>query len=79
MTNHPQNIANINILDENVSVKSDHFAISLQLIEKIKKVKKRKRKIYNYSNADWDALNMSINSSNCSSLFIRNNVEASCH
>ena len=77
LTTHPQNISNINVLDENLSIKSDHFAISFQISEKIKKNKKRKRKIYNYTKANWNALNLSINSFNWNSIFIRNDVEKS--
>ena len=57
LTSHSQLIDNLMILDQNSTVKSDHFPITFELKTKIKHKKPTKRRCYNFKRADWEALN----------------------
>ena len=60
MTNKPEVLSEIRILDRDEILKSDHFAICLNLDFKIKRLKCNKRKIYNFKKANWDSLNYEL-------------------
>ena len=57
LTNTPEMLSNIRVLDQNKIVKSDHNAITFNISVKSKRLKDTKRKIYNYKRANWEALN----------------------
>ena len=59
LTDKPNIISNLNIGDHKEDVSSDHFPISFNVLAPLvaKKVKQKKRKIYNFKKADWKAIN----------------------
>ena len=60
LSNHIPLITNLNVLEHNSVVKSDHFPIIFQIKSKVKHKKVSKRKILNFKRADWDALNQEL-------------------
>ena len=63
LTDSPQVVSNVKILDHNEHIKSDHFAINFDICIDIciknsfKRLKPQKRHIYNYKKANWEGLN----------------------
>ena len=57
LTNSPDLINNVNILEPNDICTSDHFGLTFNLNVNVKRKKSSKRKIYNFKKANWDALN----------------------
>ena len=58
-TDKPSIISNLNIGDHKEVVSSDHYPLSFHVLTTLitKKVKQKKRKIYNFKKADWKAIN----------------------
>ena len=57
LTDSPSLVSDIVVHDRNELVKSDHMFISFNIKLKIKRIKNNRRTIYNFSKADWTALN----------------------
>ena len=59
LTDKPSIISNLNIGDHKEVVSSDYYPISFHVLTTLitKKVKQKKRKIYNFKKADWKAIN----------------------
>ena len=53
----PNIVGNVEILEHEQVCKSDHFAITFTLMYNVKRIKATKRRIYNYTKADWKQLN----------------------
>ena len=62
LTNIPNNISNICVHDINKHCKSDHCSLSFEISNHFKRLKRPKRKIFNYKKADWANLNKSLQS-----------------
>ena len=60
LTDKPDLLSNIRILERDEILKSGHFAISCSINLRVKRLKCDKRKIYNLKKSDWDALNMEL-------------------
>ena len=60
LTSCPSMISNVHVLDLNEVVKSDHSAISFDIKAKCSRLKRTPYSIYNYSKADWIALNYDL-------------------
>ena len=60
LTSLPHLITNIRILEHNEAVKSDHFGITLELKYKCRKLKTPSFSIFNFSKANWEALNYEL-------------------
>ena len=59
-TNSEQSIINLNVLDKNSIVKSDHFPIMFGINMNVRKKKPVKRKIFNFKRANWENLNKDL-------------------
>ena len=59
-TNIPELINDITVLEYNEACKSDHFGIKFNIKLDVKLKKTTKRKIYNFSKADWKNLNFDL-------------------
>ena len=57
LTNTPSFVTNVNILEHKQVCNSDHFGITFTFLQNIQRIKCSKRRIYNYSKANWDDLN----------------------
>ena len=57
LTNQPSLVSNIVVHDRYEFVKSDHMFISFHIKLKVKRLKNNRRTIYNFSKANWEALN----------------------
>ena len=57
LTDHPSLVNNVVVHDRNEFIKSDHMFISFEVKLKVKRLRKQRRSIYNFSKANWDALN----------------------
>ena len=60
LTDKPDLLSNIRILERNEILKSDHFAIFCSINVKVKRLKCKKRKIYNFKKANWVGCNILI-------------------
>ena len=56
----PNIVDNVKVLEHNQCCKSDHFAITFTLTYNIKRIKATKRRIYNYTKANWEQLNRDL-------------------
>ena len=65
----PQIYSNLNICEHNEYVKSDHFAIKfdIDVPNAIKRIKPKKRIVYNYKKANWEGMNTYLNATDWSS------------
>ena len=68
LTNNPSSIKDINI-EQNLICPSDHFSINFKIESNIRWKPRKKEKIFNYKQANWDAMNQEISSINWSNLF----------
>ena len=59
-TNVPSIINNIKILDRNEACLSDHFGITMRINLNVSRKKTPKRKVYNYTKANWSGLNFAL-------------------
>ena len=59
-TNVPNIITNLKILDRNKACLSDHFGINFGINFNVSRRKSPKRKVYNYTKANWDGLNFAL-------------------
>ena len=57
LTDKPDLLSDVRILGRDEILKSDHFAILCSINVRFKRLKCKKRKIYNFKKADWDSLN----------------------
>ncbi len=60
LTDKPQLIFDLNVLNSNLPCKSDHYSVSFKIRSRCKRIKASKRDAYNYKRADWAALNSSF-------------------
>ena len=56
LTDNPSHVNSIVVHDRNAFVKSDHFFISFEIKLKLKRIRAQRRSIYNFSKANWEAL-----------------------
>ena len=77
LTNHSQSIENLSILEENQVCKSDHYPVTFDILEKIKRKKCPKRKLFNYKKAQWGPLNEEISSIDWIEYLSANDIERS--
>ena len=75
LTNKPQAIQSVNILDSDGGCKSDHFPIILHTKFNVKRMKSTKRKIYNFKKANWPRLNEDINNTDWNALLANCDIE----
>ena len=68
LTDTPIVITNIKVLEHEQGCKSDHFAITFTLMHKVNKLKPVKRKVYNFTKANWNKLNSDLKHVNWSRL-----------
>ena len=61
LTNTPELVTNLNILDKNDICPSDHFGITFILNISVKRISPSKRKMHNFKKANWEALNNDLN------------------
>ena len=61
LTDHPSLVSNVLIHDRNDFMKSDHMFISFEIKLKVRRIKNNRRTIYNFSKANWEALNFDLN------------------
>ena len=59
-TNIPELIENVSVLGYKEACSSDHYGINFKITLDVPMKKTVKRKVYNYSKADWRALNFDI-------------------
>ena len=62
LTDQPSRLSNIVVHDRNECLKSDHMLISFLMKIKVKRIRKNRRSIYNFSKANWEALNNDLRS-----------------
>ena len=60
ITSAPHMLTNLRVLEFNEAVKSDHFGIVFDLKYKYRKLKTPPYTIFNFSKANWDALNYEL-------------------
>ena len=60
LTSLPHIVTNLRVLDLNEAVKSDHSGITLELKYKCRKLRTPSYTIFNFSKANWDALNYDL-------------------
>ena len=60
LTNNSNIINSVNVLDQNEFIKSDHKAITFSVKLRTPRLKQKKRKLYNFSKANWDDLNLDL-------------------
>ena len=72
LTNRPNDITNLTILDENFICKSDHKPIKFDINAKVSRKKNPKREIYNFKRANWEALNEDLSNVNWTCLLQKN-------
>jgi len=56
LTDKPYNVKELVVHDRNEFTKSDHFFISFYIKLKVKRIRPQPRTIYNFSKANWEAL-----------------------
>ena len=61
LTNKPDHIINLVVLDQHTVCHSDHYGVKFSLKLKVKRIIK-KRKVLNYKKADWENINRELNS-----------------
>ena len=59
-TNIPDSVKSIRVLDHRESCLSDHFGISFDINFSVRRKKQPKKKVYNYSKANWKELNYDL-------------------
>ena len=59
-TNIPDSVKSIRVLDHRESCLSDHFGISFDIDFSVRRKKQPKKKVYNYSKANWKELNYDL-------------------
>ena len=60
LTNNPNVINSVRVLDLNESIKSDHKAIVFSVKIRVPRLKQQKHKLYNFSKANWEDLNLDL-------------------
>ena len=61
LSNSSSLVKNLKVLPQYVGVKSDHFAVELEIDVKAKRLKSKKRTILNFKKADWKSCNADFN------------------
>ena len=62
LTNSDNCISNLEILCDHEACKSDHYALTFESKLKIKRKRPLKTKNFNFKQANWDRLNIDLNS-----------------
>ena len=81
LTDKPNIISNLNIGDHKEDVSSYHFPISFNVLAPLvaKKVKQKKRKIYNFKKADWKAINEQLAKTDWNSILDGKDIHSAWH
>ena len=60
LTTHAPTVNSLNVHEHFEICKSDHYAITFEVMTNIKRLKSAKRKSYNFKRANWEALNYDL-------------------
>ena len=68
LTDCPDIISGVKVLESSEFINSDHSAITFTIKTKVPRLSSKKRKIYNYNKADWNSINSDLRYTNWNSL-----------